>query len=90
MVTEGQGSNRAELKQRILTILFNSVKKVKGFSENVHSLIAEKEQASTHAPQSMHFSASMTAISSTVIAPSGQTSSHAPQAAHSESIMDTI
>lgn len=90
MVTKECSQVRTALKQRISDIPPILVKNVKGFVENAYSFIAENEHSSTHNPHSMHFSASMTAMSSTVIAPSGQTSSHAPQAVHSESIMDTI
>ena len=51
--------------------------------EYAHSEIAPDGHSSTHAPQSTHFPASITATSSTVIAPWGQASAHAPHATHS-------
>ena len=61
----------------------------RGHLFHLHSM-AEEGHSSTHAPQSMHFPASITATSSQVIAPSGQTSTHAPHATHSDSLTDTI
>lgn len=55
-----------------------------------HSEIALEGHSSMHAPQLVHFAASMTAMSSQVIAPEGQTSTHAPHATHSDSFTVTI
>lgn len=55
-----------------------------------HSVIALEGHSSMQAPQSTHFPASMTAMSSQVIAPSGQTSTHAPHATHSDALTVTI
>ncbi len=45
-----------------------------------HSVMASDGHASMHAPQSVHFPESMTAMSSTEMAPLGQASAQAPQA----------
>ena len=55
-----------------------------------HSEMALEGHSSMQAPQSMHLSASMTAMSSQVMALSGQTSTHAPHATHSEAFTVTI
>lgn len=55
-----------------------------------HSERADAGHSSMQAPQSMHFEASMTAMSSQEMAPSGQTSTHAPHATHSDALTVTI
>ena len=66
------------------------VHKARGNELDNQFSIASEGHSSTQAPQSTHFSASMTAMSSMVMASLGHASAHAPQATHLSAITVTI